>query len=428
MNYRKLLLISVFLFLCLSATSVILISVGSQSTRQVGRPLCEIYTEESGLRCARVSCDAIGYVVPSEGCTPSGPRDQYDLICENGFGCPVTSPVACNANNRSAEYATTCNGVPNTYSSRLITCPVTCPGCSPSGRRPCRGATWDYNRCKWDRSLCDVAQEPCQTPDPDGSCPTGYFANGCGHCCSDVAQSSCQTQGWVFNINGGDCRDPQGLCYDQQFFCTDPTYYWSEFACRCAFPCENTSPILIDVLGNGFDLTNAANGVAFDINPEGRNGLAEWVSWTAINSDDAWLVLDRNGNGEIDNAYELFGNFTPQPEPPTGEARNGFLALAKYDKPQQGGNNDGWIDANDTIFSSLRLWQDTNHNGISEQNELFTLASKSVARIELNYRESRRVDAHGNRFKYRAKVRDAQGAQVGRWAWDVYLTLPPRQQ
>ncbi len=341
--------------------------------------------------------------------------------------------MSCNADNRGAAFGRTCT-LPDgtirfsTVQSPEITCPVTCPGCNPSGRRPCGSARWDYNRCKWDRSLCDVAQEPCQGTDPDGSCPAGFFSNGCGHCCSEVAKSSCQTQGWFFNLNGGDCRDPQGLCYDQQFECTDPTHYWSEFACRCAFPCENTSPILIDVLGNGFDLTNARNGVAFDINPEGRNGLAERVAWTTENSDDAWLVLDRNGNGEIENARELFGNFTPQPEPPTGEARNGFLALARYDKPQQGGNDDGWIDANDNIFSSLRLWQDINHNGVSEENELHTLASKGVAIIELDYRESRRVDAHGNRFKYRAKVRDVQGAQVGRWAWDVYLTLPPRQQ
>ncbi len=277
-------------------------------------------------------------------------------------------------------------------------------------------------------------QTPTPTPEPTppsscnvgagASCAAGYFANGCGHCCSEAAQSTCTNQGWYFNINGGDCRDPQGMCFDQQFPCTDPTHYWSEFACRCAFPCENTSPILIDVAGDGFDLTDAANGVAFDINPEGREGLREWVSWTAANSDDAWLALDRNGNGTIDSGLELFGNFTAQPEPPTGESKQGFRALAEFDKSLQGGNNDGWIDANDNIFSSLFLWQDANHNGISEQSELHTLPSKGVARIELDYRESRRTDAHGNQFKYRAKVRDSQGAQLGRWAWDVYLVFP----
>lgn len=41
--------------------------------------------------------------------------------------------------------------------------------------------------------------------------------------------------------------------------------------------------------------------------------------------------------------------------------------------------------------------------------------------IDLEYREWRRVDENGNQFKYRAKVKDANGAHVGRWAWDVFL-------
>src|SRR5437016_10499809 len=110
------------------------------------------------------------------------------------------------------------------------------------------------------------------------------------------------------------------------------------------------SPIIIDTEGEGFLLTSAADGVIFDIRGDGHPVR---IAWTAPGSHNAFLVLDRDGDGKISNGKELFGNFTTQ-DP--SKHHNGFLALAEFDEPDQGGNSDGVIDEHDAIFPKLRSW------------------------------------------------------------------------
>jgi hypothetical protein len=236
-----------------------------------------------------------------------------------------------------------------------------------------------------------------------GRCPTDDLTacNGgfwIGGTCQYSANPGCEPGQWGFTNSSSDC---QGGWYS---------------GCECLRLSD--SPILIDVSGNGFSLTGASEGVYFDMD---GSGAPKKFAWTTPSSDDAWLALDRNGNGIIDNGQELFGNYTPQPAPRDGESANGFLALAEFDKPDKGGNADGFITEHDATFSSLRLWLDTNHNGMSESGELFTLPALSLKVVELEYQTMRKIDQFGNVFRYRAKVKDDQGSQLGRWAWDVFL-------
>lgn len=192
--------------------------------------------------------------------------------------------------------------------------------------------------------------------------------------------------------------------------------------CDCGAYCDGTnwscgtcSPIVIDVRGNGWSFTSATDGVWFDL---AGNGVKKKMAWTASGSDDGFLALDRNGNAVIDDGSELFGNFTAQPLSPKP---NGFLALAVFDKVENGGNGDGAISAEDAVYRNLRIWVDRSHNGLSEPDELFTLPQVDIFAISLRYQEHRWVDDYANQFRYRAKVTDSKGADVGKWAYDVFF-------
>jgi hypothetical protein len=192
--------------------------------------------------------------------------------------------------------------------------------------------------------------------------------------------------------------------------------------CQCFnWGCDWTctySPIVIDLDRKGYQLTGLDDPVSFDIDAD---GLLETLGWTKRNTRQGFLCLDRNQNGRIDSGAELFGNYALLSNGET--AANGFRALADFDKPEQGGNNDGVIDSRDAIFNRLRVWVDRNHNGRSESDEIFTLAQAGVLRIELRYEYGRRTDQYGNefRFKGRAWLRSGTESLHPVRVYDVYF-------
>lgn len=271
---------------------------------------------------------------------------------------------------------------PETGGPTCISADLNRTGVNQVGPTPC-----DNNRVKTSSPPYNSTRTPTPTPTPEdpgggGGCQAGYFMGPDGRCIPDAC-AECYANGGTYCSTGSDC--------------------WT--------------PVLIDINDDGFAMTDAQNGVTFA--PDSSDFRIR-TGWTAPNSDDAWLVLDRNGNGMVDNGTELFGNSTPQPAPPPGVFKNGFTALAQYDRPENGGDGNGRINRQDQVFPNLRLWQDFNHNGISEPNELKPLLELDVRAIDLDYKESRRTDEFGNKFRYRARVRDTRDGDVGRWAFDVF--------
>ncbi len=162
-------------------------------------------------------------------------------------------------------------------------------------------------------------------------------------------------------------------------------------------PPDETTPIILDIDRDNFHLTGLDNPVEFDLDADDD---LDQIGWTSADQLDAFLSMDRNGNGVIDDGSELFGNVTRLM---TGlRASNGFIALAELDAGIVGGNENGFIDPDDPLFSKLLIWIDSNHNGFSEGDELSYLEEIGILAIELDYRDHRRIDQHGNRFEYRS--------------------------
>ena len=151
--------------------------------------------------------------------------------------------------------------------------------------------------------------------------------------------------------------------------------FWDSQADK-ASETPNLDPLVLDLSGDGFKPTSLDKGVHFDLD---GNGFAERINW--IQGDDALLVLDKNGDGMINDGNELFGD---RYRLANGKlARFGFEALMEQDT-----NGDKVIDDKDANYSRLQVWQDVNQNGISEKEELRSLSQAGVAAIQLNYQKS----------------------------------------
>lgn len=183
------------------------------------------------------------------------------------------------------------------------------------------------------------------------------------------------------------------------------------------FPC---SPLIFDLNGDGIHTTSAEESpVLFDLDGD---GVPHRVGWTDPVTEEGILYFDHNHNGWIDGGTELFGDATFLPG---GErARNGFEALAAYDR-----NGDGSITPRDAVWGKLRLWVDRNHDAIMTHDENYTLGAMHVLEISVAYSETMLVDRSKNHHRQQStftrRIQGRDGEKVTRAVHDVYFGAKP---
>ena len=157
-----------------------------------------------------------------------------------------------------------------------------------------------------------------------------------------------------------------------------------------------SSPMILDLDGDGVETLGVESGVRFDIDADGDKDKTGWVG-----ADDGLLVRDINNDGIINDASELFGEETIKND--GSKASDGYDALAELDSI-----NDGVINALDEQFDELRVWKDSNSDGITQEGELLSLEEANVSEISLGYTQSDRVD-NGNIIGLEGTYKDNEG-------------------
>ena len=159
-------------------------------------------------------------------------------------------------------------------------------------------------------------------------------------------------------------------------------------------------PMILDLDGDGIETMTAGQyqGALFDHNKDGIRTATGWVK-----PDDGLLVLDRNGDGIINNGGELFGDSTLLAD--GSRAAHGYAALVELDS-----NGDGKVDAADEQFADLRVWRDLNSDGISTASELFTLEELGIASLDTAYKNIHTGLAGGNTLVQQGSFIKADGS------------------
>lgn len=299
-----------------------------------------------------------------------------------------------------------------------------CTSCSPSGAYPV-----EVNFVNAEGPRCGVHTATNFNGVPIASTITLY-ASAAGYSCQPHADTLAHELGHVLGLAdvtyAASCygsimgaREPGGTRTVTADDCDEVDEAWMTPTEETPPPADPTdgqncvSPIILDLGNRGYVLTSLEEGVQFDLRNEGRT---RQTAWTRSDTESAFLALDRNGNGRIDNGAELFGNFTPLSS--GALTANGFIALSEFDD-----NSDGVIDSQDEVWPFLLLWIDRNHDGESA-GEIERISASSVTALETTYHFIGKKDRWGNLFRYMAHFRMSKGlAERRKSYYDVFFVV-----
>ena len=165
-------------------------------------------------------------------------------------------------------------------------------------------------------------------------------------------------------------------------------------------PQSAAAPIILDLAGDGLNLSS---NVSFDFDDD---GVLELGNWAGVG--DAFLALDRNGDGVINGISEIsFVSDLPG-------ATTDLEGLKAFDS-----NSDGILSVDDDAFGDFLVWEDADQDGVSQASELRTLAESSIHVIDLTAAGESYTDTQGNVVHGSVDVVLASGGRIA--AFDVEL-------
>ena len=377
----------------------------------------------AGTACIRITCPS-GYRLNSDqtACTP------IPITCNPGYrpnadrSACVPIPITCPAGQR-----------PNADRTACVPIPIECP----AGQRLNAAGTACVlpPTCNPGYKL-NAAKTACIRI----TCPSGYRLNSAKTGCEPIPTRPTNTGG-----DGGDGGDGGGcpLMIDSEgvehadlneLRNSDDSYFKSGELSLTA-PADG---VKFNLLGQQ-TRTELDNGEFLHIKPKAHNFKFQ-ISWTDSNqSRYRWLTLP-DANGHVNGIDELFGDNTFGPNQGSPFARDGFRALMKWDRGDTTNSSqdfsDGYIDANDAVFSKLRLWHDLNGDGNCNTeseiaNELVTLDQVGITYIHLMANENFfETDSHGNDITYKSLVgfrASEEGVTRFGTAFDIWFRYDPKE-